>query len=117
MPAWVGAWLDNQGIAIDGALLIAEKQTSVVFYRKSVPLSAQTVRLDMASASGSPVVGPTGMPERTPMVILGYRGHPTIANTDCKIGDRFEVDHIDYVVDQIMIETPYTFLATATAQR
>ena len=81
--------------------LIALKPTSITIKRGSSTLSAQTVRLETL-ASQRAVVGEGGVTHQIDGLLLGYRGHPTITNTDVKAGDRFVADSMSFEVIAVM---------------
>lgn len=68
--------------------LIPLKSTSITAYRNGVSLGAQTVRLETLSGDKQ-VVGPSGRTYSIDGMLLGYKGHPTIANTNLQAGDTF----------------------------
>ena len=104
---------------VDTARLIAEKPTSIVVRRAVVGnLAAQTVRIE--PVGGLPLERTTNnitTSEQTAL-ILGYKGHPTIADTNLKRGDRFYVASEDmmYTVIQILpgLENCLQAIAEAT---
>ncbi|TXH53006.1 MAG: hypothetical protein E6Q97_14365 [Desulfurellales bacterium] len=77
--------------------LIAIKPTSITVRRGATTLSAQTVRLETL-ASQRAVVGEGGVTFMCDAHLLGYRDHPTVADTDIQTGDRFRADAVDYEV-------------------
>lgn len=77
--------------------LIALKSTSITVRRGSSTLGAQTVRLETL-ASQRAVVGEGGVTFMCDAHLLGYRDHPTVADTDIQAGDRFRADGVDYEV-------------------
>ena len=93
IDTWLGSafpladWLDLDW-AIDTALLIAEKPTSVVAVRSGTAQAAQTVRLETLS-SPRQLLGSGGQTHQIDGMVLGYKGHPTIADTVLLAGDTF----------------------------
>jgi len=77
--------------------LIALKPASITVRRGSSTLGAQTVRLETL-ASQRAVVGEGGVTFMCDAHLLGYRDHPTVADTDIQAGDRFRADGVDYDV-------------------
>ena len=77
--------------------LIAIKPTSITVRRGVTTLGAQTVRLETL-ASQRAVVGEGGVTFMCDAHLLGYRDHPTVADTDIQAGDRFRADSVDYEV-------------------
>lgn len=96
--AWRGssapnaAWRDGDR-TYDVARLIAEQATSITVERKvngvKSTLAAQTVRLDYMSDSPAESFTDTASLAALGVVVLGYKNHPTIADTDLQRGDRF----------------------------
>lgn len=82
--------------------LIALKPTSITVKRGATTLSAQTVRLETL-ASQRAVVGEGGITHQCDALLLGYYGHPTVANTDIQAGDRFRAGGVDY---EVIIKMP-----------
>mgnify|MGYP001605679706 CR=1 FL=1 len=93
IDSWLGAafpladWL-NIDWAIDTALLIAEKSVSIVAVRNGTAQAAQTVRLETLSGPRQ-ILGSGGVTHQIDGLLLGYKGHPTISDSDFKAGDTF----------------------------
>ena len=96
----LSSYLDvDQGV--DTAILIADKSTSITLIRDGAALAAQTVRIEQLDADSS--VGSQGRETGTYDVgIIGYKGHPTMADTDIRRGDRFAVAGVLYEVGMLM---------------
>jgi hypothetical protein len=100
LDSWIGAasplstWLDDHDMAVDTAILIADKSTSITTDRVA---SAQTVRIDSLSGSRQ-IVTSAGQVSKADAIVLGYKGHPTITDTDLKYNDRFYVGGVQYRV-------------------
>lgn len=77
--------------------LIALKPTSITVRRGNSTLSAQTVRLETL-ASQRAVVGEGGITYQCDALALGYKNHPSVADTDLQPGDRFQADGVAYEV-------------------
>lgn len=101
----LGGYLGGHDEAYDTAQLIADKSVSITVIRGSSPLSAQTVRLETLS-SQKQMQGPGGITYLIDAFVLGYKNHPTIANTDLKPGDRFAVGGVNFEV--IMVQPGQT---------
>jgi len=84
-------------MAVDTAILIADKSQSITVTRGGSTLSAQTVRVDSLSGSQQ-ITTSAGQVHQADALILGYRGHPTITDTDLKPGDRFALNGVKYEV-------------------
>ncbi len=117
---WLGSlgafesWRDHDR-TYDTSRSIAEKSMSIVVYRQGVALSAQTVRLELLGSQSQSEIAPTVISGNVAMLIVGYRGHPTIADTNIRRGDWFWYDNQRYDVTQVLPETPQRFLALAEA--
>ncbi len=103
VQSWAGAtfplatWLDDVDRGIDVARVIAEKPSSITVARGAATLTAQTVRIEtlgrprfVPSASGVTVI--------VEALVIGYKGHPEIADTDLQAGDRFSVGGVAYEI-------------------
>lgn len=99
--------------AQDTARTIAEKSVSITVQRGSTTLPAQTVRLDTGGPSPRQVNTPNTATASLQMVLLGYKAHPTIADTDVERGDRFLYGGERYRVIQVLPETPGRLVAIA----
>lgn len=82
--AWGGGEAQPEAIAY----VIDRKSVSITINRNGSDLAAQTVRLETMSGQRQ-VAGPSGLVYLIDGMVLGYKGHATIANTDIKVGDRF----------------------------
>lgn len=97
----LGTWLDDVTDATGVAEIIAQKPTSITVQRQSGALSAQTVRLDLLSSVASDVnSGPVTLGTMR-VLLLGYRNHPTITDTNVQRGDTFAYDGQRYRVTQV----------------
>jgi len=108
----LGGYLGRHDEAYDTAQLIADKPASITVRRGATTLSAQTVRIETL-ASQKEVVGGDGNTYMIDAVALGYKGHPTITNTDLKPGDRFSYGGVNFEVIIVMpgqVDTLQAFL-------
>jgi len=97
----LATWLDDVDLGVDTARLIDDKQTSITAVRNGVAQTAQTVRIEslrsertIQTAGGETAVIDT--------VVIGYKGHPTITDTDLQRGDRFIVSGQQYEIMLVM---------------
>lgn len=105
-----GDWLED----IDGdyrvwhmiGRFIADKPTSIIVYRGSTILAAQTVRLEQTRIQPDVNVGPGAREPRTNAILFGYAGHPTIADTNIIAGDKFVADGHKFEVRVVFTNTP-----------
>ena len=107
MPSFDG-WLTgalpfgwaNPTIAVNVGNIIADKSISITVTRDGAQLSAQTVRIE-------PLNDPSLRPSANALtafgtvMVLGYKGHPTISDTDMTRGDRFYYGGMMYEVVQV----------------
>lgn len=107
MSAWLGAetrghdWRTQDAPRpASVANLIAEKSSSIVVVRNGVAAAAQTVRIDVFGGSASERMGMGGnaLTNTQRVLVLGYRNHPTIADTDLQANDHFRHDGRSYRV-------------------
>lgn len=100
-PPVLGAWLDDVTDAVGVAEIIGQKPVSITVYRQSGVLPAQTVRLDLLSSVASVQEQNATTLGVMRVLVLGYRNHPTITDTDLRRGDTFAYDGQRYKVTQI----------------
>ena len=107
MSVWLGdtesagTWLD-MGIdrARDTARRIAQKPTTITVVRSGVTAWTETVRLE---AYQNPIerTNPTNTTSKQKVLVIGYKGHPAIDDTDLQRGDRFKVgEQLFEVIDE-----------------
>lgn len=121
MPS-IGRWtaspnqwaMNNNDRAYQTERRILQKPTTIVVYRAGTALDEQTVRLDLATSNPMKQVDPNVKDAAIQMLVIGYKGHPEIDNTDLQRGDQFlardPYDENDegqlYDVVQVLPETP-----------
>lgn len=121
LNAWLGdtealsTWKDDYDRAHDIARHIAEKSASITITRAGAALAAQTVRIE-ASGGASERLFNVGALAKGGVIIVGYKGHPTIADTNIRRGDRFAYDGQFYSVTQVLPNIPDRLLAIAEAR-
>ena len=109
IDAWAGNsfplsdWSDDVDPGVDNARLVADKSTSITVLRGSSTLSAQTVRIEDLGGRGRQVQIEAGVMAQADMLILGYKGHPTLADTNLQRGDRFVAGGVAY---EVIVVTP-----------
>lgn len=117
--AWSGnsfplsAWSDDVDPGVDTARLIADKSTAITVRRGSSTLSAQTVRIEDLGGRGRQVQTEAGVMAQADTLVLGYRGHPTLADTDLQRGDRFLAGSVSYEVILVVAGQANQFQAYA----
>ena len=94
-------WLNDVDRGVDTALLISEQPVSIAVRRGTVTLAAQTVRID-ALRTPRQIQGDGGVVITADALVVGYAGHPTIADTDLQPGDRFVADGRAYEIVGIL---------------
>lgn len=81
--------------------LIPLKATSITAIRNGVALAAQTVRLETLGGDRQ-MTGPSGRTYSIDGMLLGYKNHPTVADTNLQAGDTFAVNGVGFEVIAIM---------------
>ena len=109
------SWLSRSHRAYDTARVIADKPTSITVRRAGATLDAQTVRLEVSSHMPAQANGPNVTSTNLQTVVVGYKNHPTIADTDVQRGDRFFAGGQMYEVVQVLADVPDRLLAIAEA--
>ncbi len=108
MNAWIGsadplaAWTADEDRAYDTARRIAERPSSIVVQRKSGNLNAQTVRIDPLDSTPMEGGGDNAATSDLRVLVTGYKGHPAVADTNLRRGDRFYYDGLMFTVTQIV---------------
>ena len=81
--------------------LITIKPTSITVRRGASTLPAQTVRLETLSSQRA-VQTEGGITHMIDAMALGYKNHPTVTDTDLRVGDRFVAAGVAYEVVIVM---------------
>ncbi len=101
MPDFEAWRADRQAKAVETAMRIAEKPTTITIRRGGESLDAQTVRIELSNSTREDLDLRRGL-DVTPgvqrAVVFGLRDHPTAADTDIQRGDRFVVDVTEFEV-------------------
>ncbi len=122
LSAWVGArsryrrWRVNDVRTAGVANIIADNPASIVIVRRGSVLAAQTVRIAVFGNSYAEKIGLSGNADLNTqrVLVLGYRGHATIADTDIQPMDEFKVDGMFYRV--VKVEPGFTDRVEAIAE-
>lgn len=99
MPNFANYLADDRPTSIGD--LIAIKSTAITVRRGAATLDAQTVRLETLSSQRA-VQTDGGVTHMIDALALGYLNHPTIADTDLQVGDRFAAAGVAYEVVMVM---------------
>lgn len=104
--AWAGSqplanYTDDIDRGYDVARLIADKSTSITVQRAGSALSAQTVRIEEDRGDRT-VQTEAGQTRQVDAIVLGYKGHASISDTDLQPGDRFKTGGLAYEVIAIV---------------
>lgn len=96
--------------------LIADKPARIELVRAGVVQAAQTVRIDVFgySASERMGMGNNALINTQRVLVLGYRNHPTEADTDIQANDEFAYDGQYYRV--VRVESGMTDRVEALAE-
>lgn len=93
--------------------IIQDNPASIVIQRDGVSnLAAQQVRI--ATYSGVQEVEylfATGLLRTEGFVLLGYKNHPTVTDTDVQTGDRFTHDSRVFEVEKVIADLDFCLLA------
>lgn len=100
MPT-IDGWMASEGQPAAIAEVIGYKSVSIVLNRNGSNLAAQTMRLETLSSQRQ-VAGAGGIVYTIDGMVLGYKGHATITDTDIKVGDRFSVASQAFEVIAVM---------------
>lgn len=97
---------------------IAERPSSITVTRAGSTLSAQTVRIEVASQP-SPMTGLGGnvTTAETDIIILGYKNHLTVADTNLQRDDRFLYGGRMYNVVDVFANFSDRLMARARAEK
>lgn len=99
----LGAWSNDTDPGVANAQLLTDKTTTITVRRGDTTKSAQNVRIEELRARDRDVVSEAGLTAKVDALVIGYKGHPTISDTDLQRGDRFSVEGGDqYDVVAIM---------------
>jgi len=100
---------------VDTARLVADKSISITVVRAGAAQSAQSVRIE---ALGSPreIETDGGNTAQADALVIGYKGHPTIADTDLQRGDRFAVGGVSYEIVALLVGLDDSLQAYATVR-
>lgn len=108
LSSWIDAtlplssWLGDYDMAVDTAFMIADKPTSILVIRAGSPMADQTVRIEEMRGNRQ-VTTSAGQVYQVDAIILGYKGHATIADTNLQPGDRFAVAGVRYEVVMLVV--------------
>lgn len=125
VDAWLGDtqalanWRGQEERAHDTARIIADDPSSITVFRGGVAQTAQTVRVNMLNPSSSnrERLGEVGSAGTLQAQIMGYKGHPTITDTDLQRGDQFKLGDVLYRVTMIYPELDDRLIAFAEVLR
>lgn len=86
----LGDWIDDWSRSVDTARLISDKPTTItVTPIDGRTVAAQVVRIEALSEFAARQVGTSGDSASLRVIVIGYKGHASIDDTDLKRGDRF----------------------------
>lgn len=90
-------WSDDYDPGVDTARIVGDKTTSITVVRAGVAQDAQTVRIEELRRERE-VETPGGQTALVQVVVIGYKGHPSISDTDLQRGDKFAVAGVSYEI-------------------
>jgi hypothetical protein len=103
IDAWQGNafpladWLSDIDQSTDTARLIADKPVDITPIRGGVAQPTEAVRVEFLSRPREVETG-GGNTAMVDTLVLGYKGHPTLNDTDLQRGDRFALAGQQYDV-------------------
>lgn len=106
------AWRGKEGRPGSVAQMIADDPFTITVTREAggvtSTLTVQTVRIAQRGTHGTEAFlrAGVGFTSRQQVVILGYKNHPSVADTDLRYGDRFAYHGKYYTVT--LIEKDFT---------
>lgn len=107
---------DDSDRAYDTEYMVEAKAISVQFIRKGVKQAAQQIRIE--NIDNVPFerfgAGSTALVNGLRVLIIGYKNHPTVTDTDIQFGDRFA--HEGQIFEVLSIETGYIDRVIAVAE-
>jgi hypothetical protein len=120
--SWTGnsfpsGWTGTLDPAVDAARIVADKTTSITAVRAGSALDAQNVRLEGLSGRGRQVQTAPGITAQVDVLIIGYKSHPAVDDTDLQVGDRFAVGGVSYEVINVVPGLVNQFQAYAKVRR
>lgn len=101
MPS-ITSWITDTPSWLNGYIPSLEP-VSITVVRGATALSPQTVRIESWVNRQRPGEGESGTTGLMDGILVGYKGHPTIADTDLQLGDRFVAEGINF---EVMIMFP-----------
>lgn len=82
---------------------ILRKPDEVALRRGTATLTAQVVRVTYDNVRNTGANEAGGQATERRVVIFGVRGHPTVADTDIRVGDRFARGATVYQVQDVIL--------------
>lgn len=115
----IGAWTGDSNPSVTYGMLIAEKPVTITVQRSGAADHSETVRLEPSSGPALNDNEYGGKTDQQWVVVLGYKGHPTVTDTDLRIGDQFYIasSKTMYIVHSFWDQSPYCLQALAVASR
>lgn len=116
-------WREKEGRPGSVAQMIADDPFSVVITRQdavtqaTTQLTAQTVRIAQRGTHGTEAFmrAGVGFTSRQQVVVLGYKNHPIVTDTDIRYGDRFAWNNKYYSVTLVEKDFPDRMIALGEA--
>lgn len=94
ISARLRAWRDHDGRAVSVGEMILDKPATITILRDGVAQAAQVVGIHVfgSSMNERQGMGSNALTNTQRVLVLGYRGHPTVADTDIQTQDEFAYD-------------------------
>lgn len=119
---WLGntlplsGWLDDHDRAVDTARTVSIGAVTLTIQRDGAENHTESVRLEPLSL-GREAMAENALVSNTGMLIVGYKGHASIDDTDIKRGDRFVYGGQKYEVQSVLPGLTDRFMAVAEASQ
>lgn len=96
---------------------ITQNPTDITVRRGNATLTAQTVRIEAANTNPMPQNDANNRDNKVRVVVVGYKDHPEVDDTDLLMGDRFVYGGLTYEVIQVLPNIVGGLQAIAEASR
>lgn len=96
---------NNRAISYTDKVIKDKPSTIVISRVDGTTLSPQTVRIEQTRIQPDKDVGRSGREVNANAVLIGYKGHPDIADTDVRVGDKFVLNGKRFEIRFIQPET------------
>lgn len=116
--------LENLDMAQDIEIMVNDKPSWIRLFRvDSMVLTGepsglqQLFRIESMSDPADDTSGAMGPVSTQGLLLTGFRGHPTIPDSDCKRGDTFVLNGLKYAITDIIADTRSSLQAIGKTRR